>query len=53
MENNTENAVKTWAHGAPQFKETYDSQTAEYNRMTIAPTAEGLKEIRVCLSIGW
>lgn len=53
MENNTENAVKTWAHGAPQFKETYASQTAEYNCMTIAPTAEGLKEIDPSLSEHW
>lgn len=51
--NNTQNAVKTWAHGAAQFSETYEGQNSEYNQMTIAPTVEGLKEIDPSLSEHW
>ena len=51
--NHTESAVKTWAHGASQFSETYEGSNSDYNQMTIAPTWEGLKEIDPGLSQHW
>ena len=51
--NNTQNAVKIWAHGASQFQEVYEGGNSEYSQMTVAPTREGLKEINPGLSGHW
>lgn len=51
--NNMEKAVKTWAHEAEQFEETYEGTNSEHNQLTIAPTKGGLKEIDPSLSQHW
>lgn len=51
--NNTQNAVKAWAHGASQFQEVYEGSNSDYNQMTVAPTREGLREINPGLSEHW
>lgn len=51
--NNTANAIKTWSHGSSAFEETYEGANSDYNQMTVAPTAAGLKEIDPSLSQCW
>ena len=51
--NNTENAIKSWAHGSTAFAESYVKGNGKFNEMTVAPTKDGLKEIDPSLSQCW
>lgn len=51
--NNTQKAVKSWPHGSSAFQEIYGGGSSRYDQMTVAPTAEGLKEINPGLSGHW